>query len=123
MRLLNRSKDAQKSKSTLPLPTLAEISRRAPRATILPKKYARLGSIAVFILCAISVFYLFEWINAEVTEREPPRYESYHQYEAQLPQHDVALPYPEGENMKFFLANNHVVGEWCALLVMVGQGC
>ncbi|KAI6014964.1 hypothetical protein EDC04DRAFT_2952265 [Pisolithus marmoratus] len=40
--------------------------------------------------------------------RLPPLYESYHDYERHLPQHNLSLPQPRGRDAKFFWAANHV---------------
>ncbi|KZP18800.1 hypothetical protein FIBSPDRAFT_933213 [Athelia psychrophila] len=117
VRLFDRSKHAPKSSQASILPVLAPSPRRSPPPSpprllsALPKRYARLGSIVIWIGCALSVFYVYQWTQTPVIEsKKPPLYERYHEYEAALPQHNPNLPAPEGKDAKFIWASNHVHG-------------
>lgn len=133
VRLFDRSKPkhSKNSSESSILPTRSASPRRSPppsrslngfNANVLgklplPKRYARLGSIAVWVMCAVSVYYVFQWAHATLNaRRKPPLYERYHAYEAALPQHNPNLPAPDGADAKFIWASNHVHGEQSYLL-------
>ncbi|ESK93147.1 ATP:ADP antiporter [Moniliophthora roreri MCA 2997] len=40
----------------------------------------------------------------------PPLYEQYHEYERNLPQHDMELPAPDGKSARFIFSANHAWG-------------
>jgi hypothetical protein len=74
-----------------------------------PKRYARIGFLVVVSLSAFAFFYGFEKTETVIDIfRNPPLYERYHESEANLPQHNLDLPFPEGRDAKFFWASNHV---------------
>lgn len=90
-----------------------------------PRKYCtkRCCRVVLAFLATLWAFVLLyprqlaaqDWIQLREAEdnsttRLPPLYESYHDYERHLPQHDLSLSFPEGRDAKFFWAANHVHG-------------
>lgn len=93
--------------------------RRSSVLVGFPRRYARLGTLAILSLCAISFFFGFERTEKIIRAwRKPPRYTRYHAYERNLPQHDLNLPYPEGRDAKFFWASNHVTSAYTLLFLV-----
>ena len=67
----------------------------------------------VVSLSAFAFFYGFEKTETVIDIfRNPPLYEKYHESEANLPQHNLDLPFPEGRDAKFFWASNHVTSAY-----------
>ena len=76
---------------------------------------AFLATLWAFVLLYPRQLAAQDWIQLREAEdnsttRLPPLYESYHDYERHLPQHDLSLSFPEGRDAKFFWAANHVHG-------------
>ncbi|KAG8220778.1 hypothetical protein J3R82DRAFT_2210 [Butyriboletus roseoflavus] len=90
--------------------------RTSDPAQILPLK--RCFRLLVFLfLSSWLFFWLYNhdpWEDLLASEDDaaqhslPPLYENYHNYERQLPQHNLSLPFPEGRDAKFFWVSNHV---------------
>jgi hypothetical protein len=109
LRIFDRPKGGSSRPDSSILPTKNLSPRRSTGGVGFPKRYARIGFLAVVSLCAFAFFYGFEKTETVINAfRNPPLYEEYHKYEAQLPQHNLDLPYPEGRDAKFFWASNHV---------------
>ena len=100
------------------LPLKHSDSRPPPR-----QYYTKRCCRVILLLVTLWVFVLLsprqpptqDWTQLREAEdnsrtRLPPLYESYHDYERHLPQHNLSLPYPEGRDAKFFWAANHVHG-------------
>ena len=101
------------------LPTKNISPRRSPGGVGFPKRYVRVCFLVVFCLFAFAFFHWFDKAEVVVNSlRNPPLYERYHEYEANLPQHNLDLPYPEGRDAKFFWASNHVTRTFWALTVL-----
>ncbi|KAI6108778.1 hypothetical protein EDD16DRAFT_1694730 [Pisolithus croceorrhizus] len=95
---------------------------RLPSRPYFTKRSARVLLILALVSCALVVFrlghstrddasqylYLGAMEDNSTENGLPPLYESYHDYERHLPQHNLSLPYPEGRDAKFFWAANHV---------------
>lgn len=96
------------------LPTKNPSPRRPSSGGVgFPKRHVR---VAFLVLVFLSAFALFHWCEKKpepqvVNDLPKPRlYETFHKHEANLPQHNLDLPYPEGRDAKFFWASNHVTG-------------
>lgn len=92
------------------LPTSAGHWRLVPsldtassRGKHINKRYVRnslAGVLAVFVLVL-----LHRKMRSE--SKLPPLYEKYIDYEREMPQHSLSLPYPEGKHAKFLWFANH----------------
>lgn len=118
LRLFNRRMTSFVQSRSL-LPTKISSPRRSPVG--FPKRYARTCVLVTIFLVAV-VFFYGPGIEGIATlfgyHRRPPLYGKYHEYEDQLPQHNLELPYPEGRDAKYFWVSNHVDSA-CWLLVCV----
>lgn len=77
----------------------------------------RCGRLSVFCFIALSVVGLlsaFRTGRLDVLFVGPHStlYDQYHDYERNLPQHDLSLPFPEGKHAKFVWFANHGSGMW-----------
>ena len=88
-------------------PTLPTKSFPSTSSVFVPRRYARLVLLGLLSLCAL-VFLYYRQARDASGFLIPPRYEKYHEYEENLPQHNLDLPYPEGRDAKYFWASNHV---------------
>ncbi|KAL0567366.1 hypothetical protein V5O48_014625 [Marasmius crinis-equi] len=52
----------------------------------------------------------FTTVNFTIPTGLPPLYERFHEYERNLPQHDLSLPAPEGKHARFLNIASHVTG-------------
>ena len=112
--------DRMKSRDSRPGPSILPTKNLSPHCSTggvgFPKRYARIGVLAVVSLSAFAFFYGFERTEVIIDSfRNPPLYEKYHEYEDNLPQHNPDLPYPEGRDAKFFWASNHVTRAYSRL--------
>jgi len=91
------------------LPTKNISPRRSSGGVGFPKRHVRIGFLVLVSLCAFALFHGCEKTEPEADSlRDPRLYDKFHEYEANLPQHNLDLPYPEGRDAKFFWASNHV---------------
>jgi hypothetical protein len=51
-------------------------------------------------------------VEVEGVPRVPPLYESFHEHELRLPQHDASLRFPEGKDGRYIWFANHAAGEY-----------
>jgi|SRR5882762_9960533 hypothetical protein len=93
------------------LPTKNISPRRSSGGVGFPKRHVRIGFLVLVFLCIFASFHRRAKTEVVINDLpNPPLYEKYHKYEANLPQHNLDLPYPEGRDAKFFWASNHVTG-------------
>lgn len=70
------------------------------------KRYVRIAFAAVL---AVSVLVFLQRLGRTSSDPKlPPLYEKYVEYEREMPQHDLSLPFPEGKYAKFLWFDNHV---------------
>lgn len=106
LRLFNRRRTNNRTHGILPTGKSSS-SRRPPVG--FPKRYIRIAVLVIIFLVAVVFFNGVESIETLLGyHRQPPLYGKYHEYEDQLPQHNLDLPYPEGRDAKYFWASNHV---------------
>ena len=120
------------------LPTKCPISpvdwRPRSSHAMLTKRYSRV--ILAVLLCGAVLVFLSgqDYISAEARQQQlleaqlaelsegdqladVPLYPKFHEYERHLPQHNPALPPPDGEHAKFLFIANHA---WSAYLICGG---
>ena len=90
------------------LPSKHLVLRSPSGSVCFPKRYARVAFLVVVCLSAVAFFYRVR--ERKPQTKNPPLYERYHEYEANLPQHNLDLPYPEGRDAKFLWVSNHITG-------------
>jgi hypothetical protein len=76
--------------------------------------------LSLFVLLVVLTPHLSENLQSDETSSEgagapdavglPPLYHAYMEAERKLPQHDLALPFPEGHHAKYLWAANHASG-------------
>jgi hypothetical protein len=109
LRIFDRPKSRDSRPGSPILPTKNQSPLCSTGSVGFPKRYTRMGVLAIIALSAFLFFYGFEKTEEIINNmRHPPLYERYHEYEDNLPQHNPDLPYPEGRDAKFFWASNHV---------------
>ncbi len=106
------------------LPTRNPSSRaRSPKdgwrnrsKSLLTRRYARVLLLGLVVLSVIALFFHSDTIKESLPfpispmSNMPPIYEQYHEYERNLPQHDLSLPPPDGKHAKFIYFANHAHG-------------
>lgn len=118
LRIFDRPKGGSSKFDSSILPTKNLSPRRSPGGVGFPKRYVRIAFLAIAFLSVFAFFHGFDKTEKVINSfRNPPLYEQYHEYEEQLPQHNLELPYPEGRDAKFFWASNHVTRMWSASFV------
>lgn len=116
IRLGPPSDDATNLPSKMPADTYSPWPwRNRTQQAFIPKRYGRI-LIAVFVTLVTLTFFLHSNETGldplvllppgEETDL-PPLYRQYTEYERGLPQHNPALPYPEGRHAKFIFFANH----------------
>jgi hypothetical protein len=109
LRIFDRPKSRDSRPGSPILPTKNQSPICSTGSVGFPKRYTRMGVLALIAFSAFLFFYGFEKTETIINNmRHPPLYERYHEYEDNLPQHNPDLPYPEGRDAKFFWASNHV---------------
>ena len=94
-------------------------SGRHPFSTYVPRRLIRLLTAIVFA-CVLGVFLLrsYVWqesahlvlLSPDRDETLPPNYHDWYEKEKSLPQHDIALPYPQGREGHYLWIANHATG-------------
>ncbi|KAF9219945.1 hypothetical protein BS17DRAFT_788327 [Gyrodon lividus] len=88
---------------------------RASPGSCLPKRCFRL--LIILFLSSWALLWFYNHQNGDLSSPSegnttdhslPPLYEAYHDFERHLPQHNLSLSFPEGRDVKFFWAANHV---------------
>ncbi|KLO05472.1 hypothetical protein SCHPADRAFT_911020 [Schizopora paradoxa] len=102
----------------LPLPSLSSVSPDAVRSEVSSRarRIIRQRSFRLFAILTLLAFVGFSRYSkqrisrGEIDPLHPPLYEKYEELELGLPQHNAALPFPEGSSGRFFYPANHIWG-------------